>query len=93
VFVGGIAILLATNQMADALKSIGPGSMGFLGAMIFQVGPTFLFPVWGVALAVATLGYYFRRRGPCSVCGRGASGKAGKLSSRLGTPVSLTAQE
>jgi hypothetical protein len=38
------------------------------------IGPTALFPVWGVALAVATLGYYYRRRGPCSVCGRGASG-------------------
>jgi len=28
--------------------------------------------VWGVALAVATLGYYYRRRGPCKGCGRGA---------------------
>ena len=34
--------------------------MGIVG------GPTALFPVWGVALAVATLGYYYRRRGPCS---------------------------
>jgi len=25
----------------------------------------------GVALAVATLGYYYRRRGLCRVCGRG----------------------
>jgi hypothetical protein len=38
------------------------------------VGPVLLFPVWAVALAVATLGYYYRRRSPCSVCGRGASG-------------------
>lgn len=29
-----------------------------------------------VALAVATLGYYFRRRGPCKVCGRGAAVEA-----------------
>jgi len=36
------------------------------------VGPTLLFPVWGVALAVAALGYYFRRRGLCRVCGRGS---------------------
>jgi hypothetical protein len=35
------------------------------------VGPTLLFPVWGAALALAALGYYFRRRGPCEVCGRG----------------------
>lgn len=36
------------------------------------VGPVLLFPVWGAALAVATLGYYYRRRGPCGKCGRGA---------------------
>ena len=36
------------------------------------VGPVALFPLWGVSLAVATLGDYFRRRGPCRVCGRGA---------------------
>jgi len=41
-------------------------------AIIIQVGPTLLFPVWGAALAVAALGYYYRRRGSCSVCGRGA---------------------
>jgi hypothetical protein len=35
------------------------------------VGPVFVFPIWGAALAVATLGYYFRRRRPCNVCGRG----------------------
>ena len=46
----------------------------------FVLGPTMLFPVWGVALAVATLGYYYRRRGPCNVCGRGAPGEIGKPS-------------
>jgi hypothetical protein len=38
-----------------------------------------LFPVWGAALAVATLGYYYRRRGPCSVCGRGALSQPDRL--------------
>ncbi|NYJ33726.1 hypothetical protein [Nocardiopsis aegyptia] len=33
--------------------------------------PEFLFPVWGGALAVATLAYYLRRRGGCADCGRG----------------------
>jgi hypothetical protein len=46
--------------------------MEVVGAIIFELGPTLLFPVWGAALAMATLGYYYRRRGPCSVCGRGA---------------------
>ncbi len=73
IFVGGIGIWSSLGQMTDALKSIGTGSMGLAGDLIFQLGPTLLFPVWGVALAVATLGYYFRRRGPCEVCGRGNS--------------------
>jgi hypothetical protein len=37
------------------------------------VGPTFFLPVWGIALAVATLGYYLRRRGQCPRCGHGSS--------------------
>ena len=66
--VGGIAVWSGYTQMADAAVTIGE-DMGIV------VGPVLLFPVWGVALAVATLGYYYRRRGPCSVCGRGASGE------------------
>ncbi|OKK04804.1 hypothetical protein AMK26_16110 [Streptomyces sp. CB03234] len=33
--------------------------------------PETIWPVWGVALATAALGYYFRRRGACGSCGRG----------------------
>ena len=69
--VGGISIWSGMGQMADAAAASGED-------MLIVVGPTLLFPVWAVALAVATLGYYYRRRGPCSVCGRGASGKAGE---------------
>ncbi len=79
--VGGIAIWSGLDQMVAALAAGGAEGIGLIGAIIFQVGPTLLFPVWGVALAVATLGYYYRRRGPCSVCGRGASGEVGKPSS------------
>jgi hypothetical protein len=70
--VGGITVWVALPQMAAALETIGAGRWGIFWGVFFQVGPTLLFPVWGVALAVATLGYYFRRRGPCGVCGRGA---------------------
>jgi hypothetical protein len=70
--VGGIGIWSALAKMVSALEAGGAEGMGIIWAIIFQVGPTLLFPVWGVALAVATLGYYYRRRGPCSVCGRGA---------------------
>src|SRR5512147_2452724 len=74
--VGGLAIWSGLAQMVARLVAGGAEDIEIIGAIIFQLGPTLLFPVWGVALAVATLGYYYRRRGPCSVCGRGASGKA-----------------
>jgi hypothetical protein len=62
--VTGITIWSSYSQMADAAANLG------LDVWI-NVGPTLLFPFWGVALAVATLGYYYRRRGPCGKCGRG----------------------
>jgi hypothetical protein len=69
--VGGIGIWSGLPQMVANAAAAGSEGIGLLGEIIFQLGPTLLFPVWGVALAVATLGYYYRRRGPCSVCGRG----------------------
>jgi len=72
-FVGGIGIWSGLNQMVANAAAAGAEALGSVWeVIIFQLGPTLLFPVWGVALAVATLGYYYRRRGPCSVCGRGA---------------------
>jgi hypothetical protein len=70
---GGIGIWSGLTGMAARLAARGAQDTEITGALIFQLGPTLLFPVWGVALAVATLGYYYRRRGPCTVCGRGAS--------------------
>ena len=74
--VGGIVIWSGIPQMLTNAQSIGMGAAEVRGAFLIQLGPTLLFPVWGVALAVATLGYYFRRRGPCKVCGRGAAVEA-----------------
>ena len=71
--VGGIGIWNNLAQMVANAVAAGAEGFGLIGEMMFQVGPTLLFPVTGVALAVATLGYYYRRRGPCSVCGRGAN--------------------
>ena len=73
--VGGIGIWSGLGQMVANLEASGVEGIEIIREIIFQVGPTLLFPVWGVALAVATLGYYYRRRGPCSVCGRGAPGE------------------
>ena len=75
--VGGIAIWSGLAQMVAKMVAAGFKGTEINGQIIFGVGPTLLFPVWGAALAVATLGYYYRRRGPCRVCGRGASGEAG----------------
>jgi hypothetical protein len=69
--VGGISIWSGLPRMIAALTAAGGKDIDLIGGIIFHVGPTLLFPVWGVALAVATLGYYYRRRGPCDVCGRG----------------------
>ena len=78
--VGGIGVWSGLGQLVANLVASGAKNFEVIGAIIFEVGPTLLFPVWGVALAVATLGYYYRRRGPCSVCGRGTSGEIGKPS-------------
>ncbi len=69
--VGGITVWSGYDQMAVAAAVTGED-------IRIVVGPVALFPLWAVSLAVATLGYYYRRRGACSVCGRGASGKAGE---------------
>jgi hypothetical protein len=66
--VGGITIWSVYGQMAETAAAVGED-------VRIVVGPAALFLVWGAALAVATLGYYYRRRGPCSVCGRGAPGQ------------------
>jgi hypothetical protein len=63
--VGGISIWSSCAPLADAAVASGQD-------LWVVVGPTWLFPIWGAALAVATLGYYYRRRGQCRVCGRGA---------------------
>jgi hypothetical protein len=75
---GGIGIWSALGQMAATLAAGGSEDMELIVDISFQIGPTLLFPVWGVALAVGALGYYYRRRGPCSVCSRGATGEVGK---------------
>jgi hypothetical protein len=70
--VGGVVIWSGLDRMIAALAARGAGDMRVVEEVFFQVGPTLLFPVWGVALAAAALGYYYRQRGACRVCGRGA---------------------
>ena len=80
--VGGIAMWSGFAQMVGKSVAGGTEDIGIIG-----IAPTALFPVWGIALAVATLGYYYRRRGACGTCGRGASSKAGEPSASHGPAV------
>ena len=57
--VGGIGIWFGLGQMVANMRAIGAGDIEIIGAIIFQLGPTLLFPVWGVALAVADSGLLF----------------------------------
>ncbi len=66
--VGGISMWSGLAQVVAESVAGGADNLGIVAA-----APTALFPVWGAALAVATLGYYYRRRGVCGTCGRGAS--------------------
>ncbi len=69
--VGGLGIWSGLGPMVAALQSEGIEGIELIVEVFFQLGGTLLFPLWGAALVVATLAYYFRRRGPCRVCGRG----------------------
>jgi hypothetical protein len=72
--VGSIAMWSGFAQLVGKSLTSEADAIDIVG-----LAPTMLFVVWGVALAVATLGYYYRRRGPCEMCGRGAPGEAGPL--------------
>jgi len=71
--VGGTVVWSHLPRMVARLAARGADATEIVGALVSGVGGVLLFPVWGVALAVAALAYYYRRRAPCGVCGRGAS--------------------
>jgi hypothetical protein len=50
--------------------SLGPQFDLSVGGDWAAIAPELLWPIWGVALAVAAAGYYYRRRNVCRRCGR-----------------------
>jgi hypothetical protein len=58
---GVMFIRLARTGVFD--RFFGPGNPA-------TYAPELLWPIWGFALAAATLAYYYRRRGRCAYCGR-----------------------
>jgi hypothetical protein len=75
-----VSVLLVVGSIAmwsGFAQLVGTALTGQTQAIdVIGLAPTMLFALWGVALGVATLGYYYRRRGPCEMCGRGALGEA-----------------
>ncbi|NUO59436.1 MAG: hypothetical protein HOV71_21515 [Hamadaea sp.] len=48
-----------------------PGVFAFQGAdAVREVSPMLFWPLWGVALVLAAIGYHLRRRSQCALCGR-----------------------
>lgn len=66
-----VSVLVFTGGIGMYLLASRSGSFSFDAYSWGAVGPGLLFPLWGVALALATLAYYLRRRGACVTCGRG----------------------
>ena len=66
-----VAVLVTSaGLMMTRILLTQPTDAGNWAAM----GPAVLWPLWGSALAVAALAYYYRRRGACRRCGRGSGG-------------------
>jgi hypothetical protein len=67
--------IVITSAGLAFVRSVLVGGMPFRSDDWGVVGPTLLWPVWGGALGVATLAYFYRRRGRCGTCGRGSSAR------------------
>ncbi|MCI0396468.1 MAG: hypothetical protein L0332_07160 [Chloroflexi bacterium] len=64
VMVTAVGLAVIRLQLLGVLgESFGAGNWG-------AIAPGLLWPVWGVALGMAALAYYYRRRGRCQHCGR-----------------------
>ncbi|SCG67547.1 hypothetical protein [Micromonospora coxensis] len=64
---GGVAV--AVTAAGVGLLST-PAFWDFSEGVDLATAPALLWPLWGVALAVATYAYHLRRRGGCRRCGR-----------------------
>lgn len=74
-----VPIKLAVTPATYVALAVAAASIAFLSDRAFvelmvdfnaAAAPMLLWPLWSVALGVATWAYYVRRRGRCSTCGR-----------------------
>jgi hypothetical protein len=75
---GLVAVLVTSAGLMFWRLSLGGGfELGIGETLTLEdqwaaILPELLWPVWGLALATATLAYYYRRRGNCPICARGS---------------------
>jgi len=61
----GLVSIMLTITGIDVVLGFSIGNLQNWGAST----PLLLFPIWGIALGVATIFYYYRRQGRCNRCG------------------------
>lgn len=66
-----VAALVFNGGVGMYAASFRKGTFELAADSWGTVGPTLLWPLWGVALAAAAVAYYLRRRRACQDCGRG----------------------
>lgn len=76
-----VSVIVFSSGLAFWRLDVANGALGDWDMWAIWAPPLF-WPLWGVALAAATLAYYLRRRAACRSCGRGAGQEAG-LGSRV----------
>ncbi|MFF5171585.1 hypothetical protein ACFY3U_02990 [Micromonospora sp. NPDC000089] len=84
-----VPTMLAVVPATVVALAVTAGSLGLVtaprfweltGGLSLTTLPMLLWPVWGVALAVATYAYRLRRRGACARCGRDDLREGGRRS-------------
>ena len=68
-----VAALATSGGIGMYSQAAADGGLELTADSWGAIGPALLWPLWGIALAAATLAYYLRRRGACAVCGLGAT--------------------
>ncbi|GHO46343.1 hypothetical protein [Ktedonospora formicarum] len=62
--------LIVTSAGLEYVRLVVTSAYGDFMSNWTTMGPELLWPIWGVALAIATAAYYYRRRGSCKHCGQ-----------------------
>jgi hypothetical protein len=62
--------ILVTSAGIMFIRLAVDGSFPFMNGGWGTFLPEMFWPLWGISLGLATLAYYYRRRGTCAYCGR-----------------------